>query len=140
VKVAITRRYVFPAAHVLCRDDLTPAENERLYGKCANPNGHGHNYGVEVTLAGPVDPATGCVVDPAWLDAEVQRRVVDRLAHRLLNDDPAFSDAVPTAENIVRFVESEMLSALADRTDGPRLARVRIRETRRNTFETGDPQ
>ncbi len=138
MKVAVTRRYVFPAAHVLCRDDLSPAENERIYGKCSNPNGHGHDYGVEITLSGPIDPKSGSVVDPAWLDAQVRRRVLDRFGHRLLNDDPAFAERVPTAENIVRVVEEELEKALAEHPDPPRLARVRVHETRRNTFETGD--
>ena len=138
MKLAVTHRYRFAAAHVLCRDEWSQAENERVYGKCANPNGHGHNYGVEVTVSGCVDPRTGRVVDPEWLDDLVRRRVVDRLACRLLNDDPAFAERVPTAENIVRFVEEELAPQLE--VDGERrLARVRVVETRRNTFETGDP-
>ena len=68
MNVAVTHRYHFAAAHVLCRDEWGPAENERVYGKCANPNGHGHNYGVEVTVSGSVDSRTGRVVDPEWLD------------------------------------------------------------------------
>ena len=137
MNVAVTHRYRFAAAHVLCRDEWSPAENERVYGKCANPNGHGHNYGVEVTVSGSVDSRTGRVVDPEWLDDLVRRRVVNRLAFRLLNDDPAFAERVPTAENIVRFVEEELASELE--ADGERrLARVRVVETRRNVFETGD--
>lgn len=138
MKVAVTRRYRFPAAHVLCRDDLDPAANARLYGKCANPAGHGHDYGVEVTVEGPVDPASGFVADPAWLDGMVREKVVARLGHRLLNDDPAFAGRVPTAENIVRFVQEQLAGPIAARR-GLRLARVRVHETRRNVFETGDP-
>jgi 6-pyruvoyltetrahydropterin/6-carboxytetrahydropterin synthase len=138
VKVAVTRCYRFPAAHVLRREDLSQAANEMLYGKCANPAGHGHNYGVEVTVAGPVDPASGVVVEPAWLDALVEERVVRRFSHRMLNEDPAFRRHVPTAENIVRFVEAELEGPIASHGDA-RLARVRVVETHRNTFETGDP-
>jgi 6-pyruvoyltetrahydropterin/6-carboxytetrahydropterin synthase len=137
VNVAVTRCYRFPAAHILRRDDLSQVENERLYGKCANPAGHGHNYGVQVTVAGPVDAETGVVVDPAWLDGLVRERVVERLAHRLLNDDPAFQKNVPTAENILRFLEEELAGPIAARGHA-RLARVRVVETQRNAFETGD--
>lgn len=138
MNVAVTRRYRFPAAHILRRDELSQAENEALYGKCANPGGHGHNYGVEVTVAGPVDAETGVVVDPAWLDELVRERVLKRFSHRLLNDDPAFQRSVPTAENIVRFLEDELSEPIAARADA-RLARIRVVETHRNSFETGDP-
>jgi 6-pyruvoyltetrahydropterin/6-carboxytetrahydropterin synthase len=138
VNVAVTRCYRFPAAHVLRCEDLSQAANEALYGKCANPAGHGHNYGVQITVAGPVDPETGVVVEPEWLDALVGERVVQRLSHRLLNDDPAFRRHVPTAENIVRFVEGELAGPIAAHGEA-RLARVRVVETHRNTFETGDP-
>ena len=67
--ISLTRCYRFPAAHVLAIPSASDAENRRLYGKCANPAGHGHDYGVEVTIAGPLDPQTGRVIDPARLDA-----------------------------------------------------------------------
>jgi 6-pyruvoyltetrahydropterin/6-carboxytetrahydropterin synthase len=137
MKLAVTHRYRFAAAHVLCRDEWSPAETQRVYGKCANPNGHGHNYGVEVTVSGSLDPRSGRVVDPERLDRLVQRRVIDRLAFSLLNDDPAFAERVPTAENIVRFIEEELAPEL-ERDGERRLARVRVVETRRNVFETGD--
>lgn len=138
MRIAVTRRYRFPAAHVLCMPDASPAENERIYGKCANPAGHGHDYGVEVTVGGPVDPRSGRLVDPERLDALVRERVVERFGHRLLNDDPAFRRAVPTAENIARFVHGELEAPLA--ADGTRLLRVRVVETRKNTFDTGEWQ
>lgn len=137
MNVAVTRRYRFPAAHILRRDDLSQAENVRLYGKCANPAGHGHNYGVEVTVAGPVDAESGVVVDPDWLDALVRERVLERLSHRMLNDDPAFQRNVPTAENILRFLEAELAEPIASHGDA-HLARVRVVETQRNAFETGE--
>jgi 6-pyruvoyltetrahydropterin/6-carboxytetrahydropterin synthase len=137
--IAVTRRYHFPAAHVLCSPELTQAENERLYGKCANPAGHGHNYGVEVTLTGPVDARTGFVVDPDWLDALVRERIVARFSHRSLNADPAFAGRVPTAENLALFVESELADALSGHTPA-RLVRVRVAETARNVFATGELQ
>ena len=102
--IELTRCYRFPAAHVLARDDFSDAENQRRYGKCANPGGHGHNYGVEVTVRGPVDPGTGEVMGRRQLDELVAERVVARFGHRLLNDDPLFEGRVPTAENIARAI------------------------------------
>ena len=135
--IAVTRRYRFPAAHVLRSDRFSDEENRRIYGKCAHPSGHGHDYGLEVTVTGPVDPRTGAIVPVAELDALVRERVLDRLGHRLLNDDAWFQEAVPTAENIALAVERELAAALADRAP-VRLARVRLHETRRNVFECGD--
>jgi len=134
--LALTRRYRFPAAHVLRVPGLPDAENERIYGKCANPAGHGHDYGIEVTVGGEIDPRSGRVVDPDGMDALVRERVVDRFSHRLLNEDPAFRRAVPTAENIARFVH-QLLEGPLDAL-GARLLRVQVVETRRNRFDTGE--
>lgn len=135
--IALTRRYRFSAAHVLRSDRFSEAENQRIYGKCAHPGGHGHDYGLEVTVSGPLDPATGAIVPVAELDALVRERVLDRLDHRSLNEDPWFRDAVPTAENIALTVHRELGAALA-RRGAARVARVRLHETRRNTFECGE--
>jgi 6-pyruvoyltetrahydropterin/6-carboxytetrahydropterin synthase len=135
--IALTRRYRFPAAHVLRSAALSDAENERLYGKCAHPAGHGHDYGLEVTVTGPVDERTGAIVALPRLDALVRERVVDRLAHRLLNEDPWFREAVPTAENIVLAAWRALSAALAAESDA-RVVRVRLHETRRNIFECGE--
>ena len=135
--IAVTRRYRFPAAHVLRSEAFSDAENERIYGKCANPNGHGHDYGLEVTLSGPVDPRTGFLFPPDRLDALVRERIVDRLSHRLLNLDPWFARTVPTAENIAQAVENELAPAVAAGSEA-RLVRVRLHETRRNIFECGE--
>ena len=132
----LTRCYRFPAAHVLRSPQLSDAENERIYGKCANPNGHGHNYALEVTVIGPLDPRTGMLVPLDWLDRVVEERILSRLGHRLLNQDPWFEQRVPTAENIVAFAREELSTALAPRAPLS-LARVRLHETRRNQFETG---
>lgn len=137
--ITLTRRYRIAAAHVLRRPDLSDAENERIYGKCANPNGHGHDYGIEVTVEGRVDPETGTIFPLERLDALVGERVLSRFDHRMLNDDPLFRDAVPTAENIARVIHAELAPAIAAR-GGPRLAGVRIVETRRNHFDYGDPR
>lgn len=132
----MTRRYRFPAAHVLRRADFSEAENQRVYGKCANPSGHGHDYTVEVTVTGPVDEATGRVLEPARLDALVEGTLLRRFSHRLLNDDPLFADRVPTAENIARAAHALLEGGVA--AGGARLRRVRVRETRNNTFDYGE--
>jgi 6-pyruvoyltetrahydropterin/6-carboxytetrahydropterin synthase len=137
--IQLTRRYHFPAAHVLRRASFSDAENERVYGKCANPAGHGHNYGVEVTVEGPVEEQSGRVVDPEELDAIVGERVLARFSHRLLNQDGAFADLVPTAENLARVIHGE-LAAPVSRLGRARLARVRVVETRKNSFAYGDPE
>jgi 6-pyruvoyltetrahydropterin/6-carboxytetrahydropterin synthase len=134
--ISRTRRYRFPAAHALRREDLPEQENRRLYGKCANPRGHGHDYAVEVTVSGPPDPLTGRVVDPARLDRAVEERLLRRFSHRLLNEDPLFAERVPTAENIARAAHALLREPVA--ALGARLRRVRVRETRNNTFDYGD--
>jgi 6-pyruvoyltetrahydropterin/6-carboxytetrahydropterin synthase len=133
----LTRRYRFPAAHVLSHPDFTPERNREVYGQCANPAGHGHDYGVEVSVTGPLDPASGRILDPATLDALFERRIGARFGHRLLNADPAFARRVPTAENLARVIHDELAPAIA--AEGrARLARVRIVETRRNSFVYGE--
>ena len=134
--ITLSRRYRFPAAHVLAHPALSDDENERIYGKCANPAGHGHDYGLEITVAGEVDPGSGQVFPRERLDALVDERVLARFGHCLLNDDPAFAERVPTAENIALVIEA-LLAAEIARQPGARLVRVRLEETRKNAFETG---
>lgn len=135
--ISVTRRYRFPAAHVLARGDFSADENQRVYGKCANPNGHGHDYGLEVTVTGEPDGRTGLLVDPEALDRTVERTVLDRFSHRLLNEDPAFRERVPTAENIAAVAHALLTPEVAAHT-GARLQRVRVRETAKNTFDHGE--
>ena len=134
--IRLTRRYRFPAAHVLASPLLSDAENDRIFGKCANPNGHGHDYGVEVSVEGRVDPATGHVVPPDLLDAVFDEAVRERWSHRLLNDLPRFAKRVPTAENIAEALFEDLAPLIAVRT-GARLANVRVVETGRNHFDYG---
>jgi 6-pyruvoyltetrahydropterin/6-carboxytetrahydropterin synthase len=136
--IALTRRYRFPAAHVLRHDALSDADNARVYGKCANPAGHGHDYGLEITVVGEIDPGSGQIISRDRLDALVAECVLDRFGHRMLNDDPAFAQRVPTAENIALVIESELARAIAAARSGARLHRVRLEETRKNSFETGE--
>jgi 6-pyruvoyltetrahydropterin/6-carboxytetrahydropterin synthase len=134
--ISLTRRYRFPASHVLRRADFSEQENRRIYGKCANPNGHGHDYALEVTVSGPLDPETGRVLEPARLDRIVESVLIERFSHRLLNEDPLFAEDVPTAENIARAAHGLLAPPLAEA--GAALRRVRVRETRNNSFDYGD--
>ena len=134
--ISLTRRYRFPAAHVLRRDDFSEAENQRVYGKCANPNGHGHDYVLEITVGGRVDPEHGTILSAERFDAVVGEHLIARFGHRMLNDDPIFAEVVPTAENVARTAHSLLRAPLADA--GAELRRIRVRETRNNTFECGD--
>jgi 6-pyruvoyltetrahydropterin/6-carboxytetrahydropterin synthase len=131
MKLHLTRRYAFAAAHRLHSAQLSEEENLRLYGKCANPFGHGHNYRVEVTVSGPVDPATGMIANLADLDAFVGREVLDAFDHKNLNEEvPAFRSAVPTTENLCLEIFSRLRPFSA-----AHLERVRIEETGLNSFE-----
>lgn len=135
--ITVSRRYQFAAAHLLRQPHLSDAENERIYGKCANPNGHGHNYGLEVTITGPVNPDTGRIIQPERLDEIVRHRVLERFDHAMLNEDSLFQGVVPTAENIATAVHGQLESAFAGQ-EGVRLLHVRILETGRNQFDYGE--
>ena len=90
-KAYFGRRYLMSASHRLHAAELTGEENREIYGMCNNPNGHGHNYFVEVLVGGEVDEQTGMVIDLMPLDEAVQARVLDRFDHANLNSDPLFS-------------------------------------------------
>ncbi len=135
--IRLTRRYAFPAAHVLSHPSLSAEENLRIYGKCANPNGHGHNYGVEVTVEGPIDPVAGRIIDLDLLDSLFEAQIASRLAHRMLNEDAWFRDGVPTAENIAEVIHRELDPPVARRTTA-RVSAVRVVETRKNSFVHGE--
>jgi 6-pyruvoyltetrahydropterin/6-carboxytetrahydropterin synthase len=135
--ITVSRRYQFAAAHVLRQPAWSDADNERIYGKCANANGHGHNYGLEVTIAGPVNAETGRIIEPERLDEIVRRRVLERFDHGMLNQDALFEGVVPTAENIATVVHEQLEGELTG-PGGMRLLRVRIVETQRNHFDYGD--
>jgi 6-pyruvoyltetrahydropterin/6-carboxytetrahydropterin synthase len=128
----LTRRYRFAASHRLNTDALTPEENASLYGKCNNPFGHGHDYVLDVSVEGPVD-ASGQIVGREALDTLVEQQVLGRVDHRNLNCDlPELKGRVATTENLASVIED----LLTRKWSLPaRLARVRISETARNTFE-----
>ncbi len=136
--VYFTRRYRFSAAHRLHASGFSDEENARLYGKCNNPLGHGHNYTLEVTVAGRVDPDTGMVCDLGLLDSLVQREVLDRFDEVHLNlDTENFRDRVPTSENICLEVYRLLHPHLEGAGPGKdvRLDRVRLEETASNAVE-----
>ncbi|HZT37375.1 MAG TPA: 6-carboxytetrahydropterin synthase [Bryobacteraceae bacterium] len=123
----ITRRVEFSASHVCRKQDLDEAANRALYGAAANPNGHGHNYWLEVTLEGDPDPVTGMVFDLKELKDILNREVIEAMDHRFLNYEvPPFDRVVPTVENVA----VEIWRRLAPRFSGNvKLARVRLYET-----------
>jgi 6-pyruvoyltetrahydropterin/6-carboxytetrahydropterin synthase len=129
MKTRVTIKTHFSSAHRLYRPDWTEARNLEVFGACANPNGHGHNYGLEVTVEGPIDPETGMVVDMKDLKSLVNDLIVSAVDHKHLNlDVPFLASVIPTAENIaVAFWE-----ILEPRIPTGRLHEVRLQETERN--------
>jgi 6-pyruvoyltetrahydropterin/6-carboxytetrahydropterin synthase len=129
--ISLGRRYHFAASHRLHTTKLSEEENNRVFGKCNNPYGHGHNYTLEVRFSGPVDPATGMIANLADLDAFVNERVIEPFDHRSLQDEvPAFRHAVPTTENLCVEI-FQRLKTLPVAT----LEAVRVEETSNNSFE-----
>jgi 6-pyruvoyltetrahydropterin/6-carboxytetrahydropterin synthase len=138
--VHLSRKYGFSATHRLHAKGLSDAENRTIYGKCNNPHGHGHNYEVEITVAGPVDAVTGRAVDLAALDALAAREVIDPLRYRDLNEEvEAFRTEVPTTENLTSEVDRRLRAAWPGvfPSGTPRLEKIRIWETERNICEVG---
>ena len=130
----LSRRYRFSASHRLHVEALDAERNRELFGKCNNPYGHGHNYFVQVTLAGPVDDATGMVVNLADLDQFAQSALLNRFDLMNLNEDAAFLTIVPSTENL--SVELWGVFALFAEQHAPvRLHRVRVEETVNNAFD-----
>jgi 6-pyruvoyltetrahydropterin/6-carboxytetrahydropterin synthase len=131
LKVSLGRRYHFSASHRLHNPHFSAAENRRLYGKCSNPFGHGHNYILEILVTGAVDPNTGMIANLADLDAFVEREIIQVFDHTYLNEDlPEFSCEVPTTENVCREIYRRLQAfPLA------RLERVGVEETSNNSFE-----
>lgn len=136
--VHFSRRYRFSASHRLHAPALTAEQNRDTYGKCNNRFGHGHNYTAEITVAGPVHPETGFVVDLPLLDALAQREIVDRFDQSHLNLDPAFREStVPSTENLVFELERVFRAAVPglDPTGQVRFVAVRVEETANNSVE-----
>jgi 6-pyruvoyltetrahydropterin/6-carboxytetrahydropterin synthase len=131
LKIELGRRYRFAASHRLHTQKLSEEENWRVFGKCNNPYGHGHNYVLELSLSGEIDESTGMLANLADLDAFVEREALEVLDHKSLNEDvAAFRDVVPTTENLCIEIYNRL-----KKFQGARLQRVRIQETSNNSFE-----
>lgn len=130
--VSITRRASFSASHRLYNPELSEAENIELFDKCANPHGHGHNYVLEVTVAGRPDPRTGYVIDAKKLKEIINREVIAKVDHKHLNLDVDFlRGVIPSAENIAQAIWDRLEPAI---TEG-KLYRIRLHETENNVVE-----
>ena len=131
-EVTISRRFDFSSSHRYYREEWSEEENARVFGLCALPNGHGHNYTLEVSVSGEPDPITGMVINLADLKGAVLG-VLEGFDHKHLNlDTPYFSERIPTTENLATVLWDEVSAALAARPalpEGWRLARVRLHET-----------
>ena len=131
MKAHLTRRYIFSASHRLHSDELSDFENLATYGKCNNPYGHGHNYALEITVSGQVNPQTGMVCDLVELDDAVRREVLERFDHENLNLRPEFALVVPTTENLSEVI----FNILKQSFTAAHLERLRLEETLMNSFE-----
>jgi 6-pyruvoyltetrahydropterin/6-carboxytetrahydropterin synthase len=131
MKAHLTRRYIFSASHRLHSDELSAAQNRAVYGKCNNPYGHGHNYTLEVTVSGQVNPQNGMVCNLAELDDAVRREVLDRFHHENLNVKKEFAAIVPTTENLSTVI----FNILKQSFTAAHLEKIRLEETMMNSFE-----
>jgi 6-pyruvoyltetrahydropterin/6-carboxytetrahydropterin synthase len=126
----LTRKAEFSASHVCANPRLGEAQNRAIYGADANPNGHGHNYVLEVTVEGEPDPSTGMVFDLRELKQILNNEVVDPMDHRFLNREvPPFDHVVPTTENLAAEIWKRL---------EPRIARANVRLHKVRLYETSD--
>jgi 6-pyruvoyltetrahydropterin/6-carboxytetrahydropterin synthase len=136
---SLTRKYRFSASHRLHSPDLSDGENARLYGKCNNPFGHGHDYVLEIGVAGPVHPLTGLIVPIPALDTFIERYILRLFANRNINlDVPQFSNGlIATSENIALVIADIIQRHWSDQfgSTAARLQRIHVQETDRNGFE-----
>jgi 6-pyruvoyltetrahydropterin/6-carboxytetrahydropterin synthase len=124
--IRVTRKIEFSAAHRYHNPKFSDEENRRIFGKCNNPHGHGHNYVLEVTIAGDPDPLTGMVLDLKELKSILQREIVERMDHRFLNYEvPELAGKIPTCENIATVI----WELLASKITKGRLDRIRLYES-----------
>ena len=127
--IFLTRRATFSAAHYYFNPAWSDEKNQEAFGRCANRNGHGHNYTLEITVAGETDPVTGFVVDLKWLKDVIEREVLEAYDHRHLNLEVSeFAQTIPTTENIAIAVWKRLEAPVAA-AGGAQLSRVRVYET-----------
>jgi 6-pyruvoyltetrahydropterin/6-carboxytetrahydropterin synthase len=130
--VTVTRRLSFNSAHRVHNPELSDAENDRLFGKCNNPNWHGHNYVLEVSVRGPVESKTGYVLDLSKVKDIVTTEIIDKVDHRNLNLDVDFMrDVIPTTENLAVGIWKILVRVLAP----AQLVLVRLWESENNRVE-----
>ena len=130
--IYVTRRATFSASHRLHNPELSDEENTKLFGKCNNPNGHGHNYTLEVVVAGEIDPYTGYVIDLKELKGIIIEHVIKKVDHKNLNLDVDFlKDKIPSAENIAIGIWEQ----LVDKLPTGQLYSVKLYETENNYVE-----
>lgn len=138
--IYITRREEFSASHRLHNPELSDDENRRVYGICNNPNGHGHNYAVEVTVRGPIPPRHGMVMDLKQLKDIVDREILAKVDHKHLNlDVPFLKGVIPTAENVA-VVFWNILAPVLRKEAGAEIDRVRLYESRSNYIDYFGPE
>jgi 6-pyruvoyltetrahydropterin/6-carboxytetrahydropterin synthase len=134
MQATLTIKTHFSAAHRLALDTLSLEDNTEIYGKCARPNGHGHNYHLEVSVAGEIDARTGTIVDLGELQKVIDDRVVEPFDHTFLNKDiPYFAKVVPTAENIALHIAQLLQEPI--RELGAELDKVKLTESPNNSCE-----
>jgi len=132
--IYITRKASFNAAHKLSRPDWSEDKNTEVYGKCANPNWHGHNYHLYVTVKGEINPETGFLVDLKWLKDITNTHVVDKIDHKNLNLDVDFmKDKLASTENLAIAIWDQLVDLIAE--SGAQLHSIKIYETENNFVE-----
>lgn len=136
MKAYLTRRYKFSASHRLHSPAFSEEENRRMYGKCNNPHGHGHNYKFEITVSGEPAVDTGMICNLADLDSFVDREIMPQFQLGNLNRLDAFRHVVPTTENLSR----ELFHLFRDKFHFAKVEKIRIEETMMNSFEYGGDQ
>jgi 6-pyruvoyltetrahydropterin/6-carboxytetrahydropterin synthase len=130
--IYVTRREVFSAAHRLYNENYSSEENLRIFGKCSNPNGHGHNYTVEIVVAGEIDPQTGYLIDLKLLKEIINDNVLEKVDHKNLNIDVDFlRGIIPTSENIAVGIWNQ----LVDKIPTGKLHAIKLYETENNYVE-----
>jgi 6-pyruvoyltetrahydropterin/6-carboxytetrahydropterin synthase len=130
--IYVTRRETFSASHRLNNENLSKEENKRIYGKCNNDYGHGHNYTLEVIVAGEVDPSTGYLIDIKLLKKIIRENIIDKVDHHHLNFDVEFmKNKIPTTENFVIAIWDELF----DKIPNGKLFSVKLYETENNYVE-----
>lgn len=130
--ICISKTFEFCASHRLARPEWSDEKNTAVFGKCANPNGHGHNYRLEVTASGPIEPETQMVMDASVLDAIVQEQVIQELDHRHLNlDVPWLHGYIPTVEVILECIWNRLEEPIRLAGNGAQLEKLVLHETSR---------